>query len=69
MKKNPEQFLDPPAEYTDFPRAIGLLESGLVKVEPMITHTFSLSEGVEAFDIACNKALSQAVKIIINCES
>jgi hypothetical protein len=35
----------------------------------MITHTFNLSDGVEAFDVACNKALSQAVKIIINCAS
>ena len=30
------------AKYTDFSRAMGLLASGLVKVDPMITHRFDL---------------------------
>ena len=55
--------------YKDFPRAIRLLASGLVKVDPMITHRFNLSEGVKAFETACNKAQTQAIKIILNCES
>jgi len=57
------------AMYADFPRAIGLLASGLVKVDPMITHRFNLRDGVKAFETACNKAQTQAIKIILNCES
>ena len=56
------------AMYTDFPRAIGLLASGLVKVEPMITHRFNLSDGVKAFETAINKSQNQAIKIVLNCE-
>ncbi len=56
------------AMYTDFPRAIGLLASGLIKVEPMITHRFNLLDGVKAFETAVNKAQNQAIKIVINCE-
>ena len=56
------------AMYTDFPRAIGLLANGLVKVDPMITHRFNLSDGVKAFETACNKAQTQAIKIVLNCE-
>ncbi len=56
------------AMYTDFSRAIGLLESGLVKVDPMITHRFNLNDGLKAFETACNKAQTQAIKIVLNCE-
>ena len=56
------------AMYTDFPRAIELLASGLVKVEPMITHQFDLSDGVKAFETAINKAQNQAIKIVLDCE-
>ncbi len=56
------------AKYTDFSRAIGLLASGLVKVDPMITHRFDLSDGIKAFEAACNKVQSQAIKIVLNCE-
>lgn len=53
----------------DFTRALGLLAQGTVKVDPMITHRFSLSDGVKAFEIACNRAQSQSIKIILDCES
>ena len=56
------------AMYSDFPMAIELLASGLVKVEPMITHRFNLNDGVEAFETACNKVQTQAIKIVLNCE-
>jgi threonine dehydrogenase-like Zn-dependent dehydrogenase len=56
------------AMYTDFPRAIELLASGLVKVDPMITHRFNLSEGVKAFKTAVDKAQNQAIKIVLDCE-
>lgn len=56
------------AMYTDFPRAIELLASGLVKVDPMITHRFNLPDGVKAFETAIDKAQNQAIKIVLNCE-
>ncbi|MCD6596760.1 MAG: alcohol dehydrogenase catalytic domain-containing protein [Bacteroidales bacterium] len=56
------------AMYRDFPRAIELLASGLVKVDPMITHRFNLSDGVKAFETAINKAKNQAIKIVLDCE-
>jgi 2-desacetyl-2-hydroxyethyl bacteriochlorophyllide A dehydrogenase len=57
------------AMYADFARAIGLIAQGLVKVDPMITHRFSLDDGVKAFETACNKAQAQAIKIILDCET
>lgn len=56
------------AMYADFPRAIELLASGLVKVDPMITHSFNLNEGIKVFETAVNKSQSKAIKIILNCE-
>ena len=57
------------AMYTDFPRVIELVSAGRVRVEPLITHRHSLSDAAEAFDVACNKSKSGAVKIIIDCQS
>jgi len=57
------------AMYTDFPRVIELVSAGQVKVEPLITHRFALSNAVEAFETACNKSKTGAVKIIIDCQS
>ena len=55
------------AMYTDFPRAIELVARKMVKVDPLITHRFDLSEGLKAFDVACNKAKTGAIKVIIEC--
>jgi 2-desacetyl-2-hydroxyethyl bacteriochlorophyllide A dehydrogenase len=57
------------AMYTDFPRVIELVSAGQVKVDPLITHRFSLSDAVSAFEAACNKSKTGAVKIIIDCQS
>ncbi len=57
------------AMYTDFPRAIELVSSGAVKVKPLITHRFDLGEAVKAFETACNKGKTGAIKIIIECQS
>ena len=57
------------AMYTDFPRAIELVSAGQVKVDPLITHRFSLSDAVSAFETACNKSKTGAVKVIIDCQS
>jgi L-iditol 2-dehydrogenase len=57
------------AMYTDFPRVIESVSTGQVKVEPLITHQFNLSDGLKAFEVACNKSKTGAVKVIINCQA
>ena len=57
------------AMYTDFPKAIELVSAGQVRVEPLITHRFALSDALNAFDVACNKSETGAVKVIIDCQS
>ena len=57
------------AMYSDFSRVIELVSNKQVEVEPLITHRFGLSDGVEAFETACNKSKTGAVKIIIDCQS
>ena len=57
------------AMYTDFPRVIELVSAGQVKVDPLITHRFNLSDAVSAFETACNKGKTGAVKVIIDCQS
>ncbi|MEA3225704.1 MAG: alcohol dehydrogenase catalytic domain-containing protein [Planctomycetota bacterium] len=57
------------AMYTDFPKAIELVSAGQVKVAPLITHRFALSDALNAFEVACNKSETGAVKVIIDCQS
>jgi 2-desacetyl-2-hydroxyethyl bacteriochlorophyllide A dehydrogenase len=57
------------AMYRDFPRALELLAARKLSVAPLITHRFGLSQALEAFDIACNKATSGAIKVILDCQS
>ena len=57
------------AMYTDFPRVIELVSAGQVKVDLLITHRFDLSDALEAFEAACNKSTTGAVKVIIDCQS
>jgi threonine dehydrogenase-like Zn-dependent dehydrogenase len=56
------------AMYSDFPRVIELVARGAVKVDPLVTHTFALSQGLQAFAVACDKAASGAIKVIIECQ-
>ena len=56
------------AMYTDFPRVIELVSTGQVKVDPLITHRFDLPDALKAFEAACNKSKTGAVKVIINCQ-
>jgi threonine dehydrogenase-like Zn-dependent dehydrogenase len=56
------------AIYTDFPRAIELVSAGQIKLEPLITHRFKLSDAEKAFGVACNKSETGAVKVIIDCQ-
>lgn len=57
------------AMYSDFPRALELLTSGIVDVKPLISHRFPLTRAVEAFAAACDKAASGAIKIVLDCQS
>ena len=44
----------------EFPKAVALMTSGVLKLAPMITQTFKLEEAVRAFDTAADR--SQAIK-------
>ncbi len=57
------------AMYTDFPRAVEMVSAGQVEVDPLITHRFALSDALSAFEVACNKSETGAVKVIIDCRS
>lgn len=56
------------ALYRDFPRALDFLATGTVRVDPLISHRFALGAGCEAFETACNKEQSGAIKIVIACQ-
>ena len=53
--------------YSDFPRALDLVESGAVKVDPLISHRFALTDGLKAFEVATSKAQTGAVKVVLDC--
>ena len=57
------------AMYSDFPRAIELIASGAIKVDPLISHRFPLTKAVDAFAVACNKQESGAIKVIVDCQA
>jgi threonine dehydrogenase-like Zn-dependent dehydrogenase len=46
-----------------------LLARQRVQVLPLISHRFPLSRAVEAFDVACHKSRSGAIKIVLECQS
>lgn len=49
----------------DYDLAMALLKEGIVKAEPTITHSFPLSQAMEAFRVAEGKDVSGAVKVVI----
>ena len=48
---------------TSWRNAIRLLESGQIKVQPMITHRLGLSQWEEGFELMANK---EAIKVIFH---
>ena len=44
------------------------LATGMIDVEPLISHRLGLSQALEAFEIACNKAESGAIKVVLDCQ-
>jgi 2-desacetyl-2-hydroxyethyl bacteriochlorophyllide A dehydrogenase len=57
------------AMLSDFSRAVDLLETGMLKVDPLVTHRFPLSRALDAFAVACSKDQNGAIKIVIDCQS
>jgi 2-desacetyl-2-hydroxyethyl bacteriochlorophyllide A dehydrogenase len=57
------------ALYADFPRAVEFLATGKIQVDPLITHRFALTQALEAFNTACNKSETGAIKIVLDCQS
>ena len=57
------------AYYSDFPRALEMLASGIVKVDPLISHRLPLTSALDAFQIACNKSQSGAIKVVLDCRN
>ena len=51
--------------YSDFPRAIEMLDSGAISVGPLITHRFRLSDVAEAFSLMQDKQKNRAFKVVI----
>jgi L-iditol 2-dehydrogenase len=45
-----------------YPRAIRLVESGLIDVRSLVTHRFPLSKAAEAFDVACRR---EGLKVVV----
>jgi L-iditol 2-dehydrogenase len=57
------------ARYADFPRALDCLAGGRIRVDPLITHRFALTQALDAFRTACDKSRTGAIKIILDCQS
>ena len=47
-----------------YPKAISLVSEGLIDLRPLVTHRYSLEQGVEAFATASNPA-AKAIKVQI----
>lgn len=47
-----------------YPKAIGLVSSGLINLKPLVTHRFTLEEGEQAFQAASNPS-AKAIKVQI----
>ena len=47
-----------------WPRAVRVLQSGMINLNGLVTHTFSLEDGVEAFNTASNPE-SKSIKVDI----
>ena len=49
--------------HEEFATAVALMQKGLIDVAPLITHTLSLAEAQQAFEIAGNRALAMKAQI------
>lgn len=47
-----------------YPKAISLVEEGLIDLKPLVTHRFKLEQGIEAFATASNPE-ARAIKVQI----
>ncbi|XP_033118858.1 sorbitol dehydrogenase-like [Anneissia japonica] len=51
-----------------YPKALSLITSGKIDVQPLVSHHFTLSQSQEAFETAVDRE-SKAIKVIISCEN
>jgi L-idonate 5-dehydrogenase len=49
--------------HNEFATAVQFMQSGLINVDPLITHSFNLNDVVDAFEMASDR--SQAMKVQI----
>lgn len=47
-----------------YPKAISLVAGGLIDLKPLVSHRFSLEDGIKAFEIASTPA-ARAIKVQI----
>ena len=52
--------------HEEFPLAVEFMRSGLVDLNPMISHTLTLDRAVEAFDLAGDRSQAMKVQIAFN---
>ena len=51
-----------------WPRAIRLVESGVLDMKRLVTHRFSLEDAVSAFETSADSAKTGAIKVLIQSE-
>ena len=51
-----------------WPRAIRLVESGVLDIKRLVTHRFSLEDAVKAFETSADSAKTGAIKVLIQSE-
>lgn len=52
-----------------WPRAIRLVESGVLDMKRLVTHRFSLENAVKAFETSADSAKTGAIKVLIQSEA
>lgn len=53
----------------DMDAAIDMASGGEVSLEPLITHVFPLAQAPRAFETACDRAGTGAVKVVLDCKA
>lgn len=51
-----------------WPRAIRLVQSGVLDMKRLVTHRFSLEDAVKAFETSADSAKTGAIKVLIQSE-
>jgi len=49
--------------HSEFAKAVEMMQSGLIKVDPLITHSFDIAEAGEAFETASDRSRAMKVQL------